>query len=41
LRFEGEIIPDIGRRMHLSPSRVEKIVRKATLDLMWYLYHAN
>jgi DNA-directed RNA polymerase specialized sigma24 family protein len=41
MRFEGETIPDIARRFHLSDGRVDKIVRKATLGLMWFLYHAN
>ena len=41
LRFDGGIIPDIGRQINLSTSRVGQIIHKATLDLLWCLYHAN
>jgi DNA-directed RNA polymerase specialized sigma subunit len=41
LRFECGTVPDIGRQMNLSHSRVEKIIQKAILGLMWHLYHAN
>ena len=40
-RFECETIPEIARSYALSDGRVEKIIQKATLQLMWFLYHAN
>jgi hypothetical protein len=41
LRFEGATCPEIGSQFNLSGGRVGKIIKKATLNLMWFLYHAS